>query len=95
MYNIGYKFLSEQRYRLLDVAEFPKSRVYETWKKWAYPIKNVMQTTSEFQLFKDFDTPVADCRLFYEEGRWVITVKREEGTWTINSRTKKVTVEEN
>lgn len=94
MYTIGYEFLGEQRFRLLDVPDFPTTNQYPSWKNWAYPIKTLLQTATDFKLYRDFETPVADCRLYYEQGQWVISIKTDRELWVVNSRTKTVTKEE-
>ena len=93
MYTIGYEFLGELRFRLLEIPEFPTLNRFDMWKNWAVPIKNLLQSTTDFKLCRDFETPVADCRLYYEQGQWVISVKTNKEMWVVNSRTKTVTKE--
>lgn len=93
MYTIGYELFGRTRFRSLEVPAFPRRNQYPLWKNWAYPIKTLLQATTDFKLYRDFETPVADCSLFYEEGQWVMIVRAKAGTWTINSRTKQVTFE--
>lgn len=88
MYNIGYEFLGETRFRSLEVPDFPKVNKFEPWRKWGYPIKTLLQNTMDFKLYKDFYTPIADCRLYYDVGQWCMEIKVEKGIWIINSRTK-------
>lgn len=85
---LGSIVVNQLRFRNIEVPDFPKTDRYSDWHKWAYPIKLALQKTSDFKLYEDFDTPVAEGKLYYDGGLWIIEVWDSVDHFTINSKSK-------
>lgn len=85
---LGSMVVNQLRFRNIEVPDFPVSDKYHDWYNWAYPIKLALQKTTDFKLYEDFDHPIAEGKLYYDTGLWIIEVWDKVDHFVINSKSK-------